>query len=133
MHRFSACLCVLVIAAWAPAQQPKRARPAITGISHTTFFADDLEKSRHFYTAIVGWKQVPTGEAPSSVRIYADHAQYIELISSPSKGLADRLVSIGFSTSDAESMRRFLAANGVAVPATVSVDHQGDRFFKVHD
>jgi catechol 2,3-dioxygenase-like lactoylglutathione lyase family enzyme len=133
MHRFFACLCVLVIAASAPAQQPKPARPAITGISHMTFFADDLEKSRHFYTSTVGWKQVPTGKAQSGVRFYANHAQYIELISSPSKGLADRLVSIGFSTSDAESMRRFLAANGVAVPGTVSVDHQGDKSFVVHD
>jgi len=133
MYRSFAFLCLLVIAIVLPAEQPNPTRPLITGISHMTLFADDLEQSQHFYASVVGWTQVPTGKPQSGVRFYANHAQYIELISPPTKGLADRLVSIGFSTSDAESMRRFLAGNGVPVPPAVAVDHLGDKSFLVHD
>lgn len=44
-----------------------------------------------------------------------------------------RFEGIGFSTSDAEGLRRFLGANGVPVPETVSADGLGSRFFDVKD
>jgi catechol 2,3-dioxygenase-like lactoylglutathione lyase family enzyme len=133
MYRAFVLMFAVVIASMAPGQQPKPIRPAITGISHMTLYADDLEKSQQFYGSLVGWKQVPSGQAQSGVRFYANHKQFIELVSPASKGLADRLVSIGFSTSDADAMRKFLAANGVPVPQEVTVDQEGDKSFLVHD
>jgi catechol 2,3-dioxygenase-like lactoylglutathione lyase family enzyme len=129
MLRSFGVLCLLLASVVSPGQS-NSARPAITGISHMTFHADDLEKSQHFYISVVGWTQVPAG---AGLRFYANHEQYIELQSSQTKGMADRLVCIGFSTSDAEAMRRFLAAHGVSVPTEVSVDGEGDRSFSVAD
>ncbi len=117
--------------------QATPARPAITGISHVTLFADDIAKSRQFYTATLGWSAVPAQGAQPGIRFYANHAQYIELVSPPSPGLnsslANRLDSVAFLTADAEALRRYLAAHDVAVPAAVTVEKDGSRSFVVRD
>jgi catechol 2,3-dioxygenase-like lactoylglutathione lyase family enzyme len=133
MYRTFVLSCVLIFHGIAFGQEAKATRPAITGLSHMTLYADDLNKSREFYSELLGWEQVPSGSAESGVRFYANHVQYIELLSPPSKGLANRFDSIGFSTSDAERLRKFLGANGVAVPPVVTVDRDGNRFFYVED
>jgi catechol 2,3-dioxygenase-like lactoylglutathione lyase family enzyme len=130
-------LITLALVAWsipslAPAQQTT-ARPAITGISHLTLFADDFAKSKQFYASLLGWEPVPANGAESGIRFYANHIQYVELLSPPSAGLADRLDSVGFSTSDADALRKYLGANGVSVPNAVTVEKNGDRSFLVHD
>jgi len=133
MRRSLILCCALLVPGLAMAQQSKPGRPAITGISHMTLYADDLHKSQEFYANILGWEQVPAGSPGPGVRFYANHAQYIELQTPPSKGLADRSVSIGFSTVSAEGMRVYLGAHGVGVPGAVSVDPAGSRFFTVKD
>src|ERR1019366_1296188 len=92
-------------------EMPKR--PPITGISHMTLYADDFAKSQHFYQSELGWEQVPAGTPRSGVRFYANHLQYVELVTPPSQHLANRLEDFGFFTSDAEALRRFLAAKGI--------------------
>jgi catechol 2,3-dioxygenase-like lactoylglutathione lyase family enzyme len=127
---------VLLLASLLPAPLPAQqapSRPAITGISHMTLYADDIVKSEHFYTQVVGWEQVPATGAPSGVRFYANHQQYIELVSPPRPGMADRLEGFGFVTSNAEGMRRFLAAHGITVPAAVTTEPDGSHSFLVHD
>ncbi|MGO9434686.1 MAG: VOC family protein [Terracidiphilus sp.] len=133
MLRSLAWLFVLTVPGLALGQQPKSTRPPITGISHVVFYADDLGKSQQFYGPSLGWVQAPAGSAESGVRFYANHVQYVELVSPPAPGLVDRLVRIAFSTSDAESLRIFLAANGLAVPHTLSVDRDGNKFFRTSD
>lgn len=123
----------LFLSAPAPAQHVSEGRPAITGISHVTLYADDMQKSQQFYQSLLGWDMVPAGEAKSGVRFYANHAQYIELISPPRPNMANRLICIGFSTADAEALRRFLGAHGVSVPEAVTVGRDGSRSFLVHD
>jgi catechol 2,3-dioxygenase-like lactoylglutathione lyase family enzyme len=113
-----------------PASSP---RPAITGISHITLFADNIPKSQKFYAELLGWDQVPSNAAKPGVRFYANHSQYVELISPPSPGLADRLDAVAFSTSDAESLRKYLGTHGVAVPQTLTVGADGSRSFLVRD
>ncbi len=117
--------------------QKSPSRPAITGISHITLYADDIAKSERFYTQVIGWKQVPGAAAPSGVRFYANHQQYIELVSPPHPGmrpdLIDRLEGFGFVTADAEGLRRFLGARRIAVPATVTTEPDGSHSFLVHD
>jgi catechol 2,3-dioxygenase-like lactoylglutathione lyase family enzyme len=113
--------------------QTVQARPDITGISHLTLFADDFAKSKQFYTTLLGWDAVPAQGAASGIRLYANHIQYVELITPPSAGLSDRLDSVGFSTGNAEALRKYLAAHGVTVPSAVTTEKNGDRSFTVLD
>ena len=107
------------------AQPASAPRPAITGISHVTLFADDIPRSEQFYGKLLGWEQVPSNAAKPGVRFYANHSQYVELVSPPSAGLADRLDLVAFSTNDAEALRKYLGANGVAVPPTLTTRRTG--------
>jgi catechol 2,3-dioxygenase-like lactoylglutathione lyase family enzyme len=117
----------------AVAQQTPATRPAITGISHVTLFADDIPKSQVFYASLLGWDQQPPTAAQSGVRFYANHSQYIELVSPPQPGMVDLLDHVAFATADAEALRKYLGANGVAVPDAVTVDRDGNRSFVLHD
>jgi catechol 2,3-dioxygenase-like lactoylglutathione lyase family enzyme len=112
---------------------PAQNQPAITGISHVVFYADNIAQSREFYGALLGWLPMPaTGSAPG-LRFYPNHAQYVELLPPPSLGQADRLDLVAFETKDAERLREQLAANGIAVPAAVTLEHDGSRSFQVRD
>jgi catechol 2,3-dioxygenase-like lactoylglutathione lyase family enzyme len=133
MYRFFLLTCALGINGLAFAQGTSAARPAITGISHLTLYADDLQKSQTFYSGLLGWEQVPAGAPQPEVRFYANHLQYIALKPAPSRGLANRFDSIGFSTSDAAQLRKFLEGHGVAVPPSIRVDEEGDKSFEVRD
>lgn len=115
------------------AQHASAPRPAITGISHVTLYADNIPKSEMFYKDLLGWDEVSRAGAKSGVRFYANHSQYVELVSPPKPGLEDRLEMVAFSTSNAEAMRRYLGGHGVAVPAAVTVDADGSRSFVVRD
>jgi len=108
-------------------------RPAITGISHVTFYADNLASSKRFYTSVLGWVQVPPGPAQSGVRFYANHAQYIQLVSPPRPDMANRFDSVGFSTSDAEGLRTYLAVHGIKVPKAVMIETDGSKSFVAAD
>lgn len=113
--------------------QPGSGRPAITGISHLTLFADDIAKSKQFYASLLGWEPVPSSGDSSGIRFYANHEQYVELVSPPPPSLVNRLDSVGFSTSDANALRKYLGAHGVAVPSSVTTDKFGDSSFLVLD
>ncbi len=115
------------------AQPASPSRPTIGGISHVTLLADDIPKSQQFYAELLGWDQVPSADAKSGVRFYANHSQYVELVSPPQAGLADRLDMVAFLTSDAEALRRYLGINGVDVPRAVTAEADGSRSFVVHD
>jgi uncharacterized protein len=117
----------------ATAYTPLADRPAITGISHLTLFADDFAKSQQFYAGLLGWGQVPAAPAKAGVRFYANHAQYVELVSPPIPGQLDRLDSVAFATADAEGLRRYLAEHDVTVPPALTIDADGNRSFVVHD
>jgi catechol 2,3-dioxygenase-like lactoylglutathione lyase family enzyme len=133
MHKSLSVALALVLPTMTLAQQPIGERSAITGISHVTLFADNIPKSKQFYGSLLGWDPVPATGAESGVRFYANHLQYIELVSPPQPSLDDRLDLIAFSTSNAGSLRRFLVANGVTVPKEVTTERDGSRSFQVRD
>ena len=124
---------IVILPSLVIAQPESSQRPAITGISHVTLFADDIPKSEQFYAKLLGWEQVPSNAAKPGVRFYANHSPYVELVSPPFAGLADRLDLVAFSTNDAEALRKYLGANGVAVPRTLTTEADGSRSFLVHD
>jgi len=123
----------LLLSAVGLAQHSSPSRPAITGISHLALFADDIPKSEVFYGSLLGWEQVPAAGAQSGVRFYANHLQYVELLTAPKPGMLDRLDSVAFATGDAEALRKYLGAHGVTVPAAVTIESNGDRSFMVRD
>lgn len=133
MKKVLALTLVLFLSSLLCAQTAQPLRPAINGISHVTFYVDDIPKSETFYATVLGWEQVPAGGAGPGVRFYANHQQYIELISPPRPGMINRLASFGFVTNDAEMLRQFLAAHGVAVPHSVTAGQNGSRSFTVRD
>jgi catechol 2,3-dioxygenase-like lactoylglutathione lyase family enzyme len=94
---------------------------------------DDIPKSEHFYAELLGWDQVPSSSAKSGVRFYANHSQYVELVTPPRTGLADRLDFVAFSTTDADALRKYLGAHGISVPKEVTVEADGSRSLLVHD
>jgi len=133
MRRLFVVSLVLISSSLAFAQGAKTPRPAITGISHVSFYADDLAKSQQFYTSLLGWEQFPAGAAKPGVRFYANHSQYVQLLPAPHKDMVNRLDSIGFSTDNAEALRAFLAANGITAPKAVTKESSGDLSFQVKD
>lgn len=123
----------LLLSGIAQGQRTPTTRPAITGISHITLYASDIPKSQQFYTSLLGWPQSPAG-AESGVHFYANHLQYVELISPPgNQDPADLLDTVAFSTSNADALRKFLAANGVSVPKAVVRGQDGSMNFIVRD
>ncbi len=115
------------------AQPAPAPRPSITGIAHITLYADDMAKSQSFYQSLLGWKMMPSRHPESGMRYYANHQQYVELVEPPAPGRMDRLVSVGFATTDAESLRRYLGAHGIVVPKSVTVEQDGTKSFEVRD
>jgi len=133
MYRWLVLMYALGIGVAAFPQGASAARPAITGISHMTLYADDLQKSKAFYSGLLGWEEVTAGDPQPGVRFYANHAQYIALQPAPAKGLANRFDGVGFATGDAERLRRFLGTHGVPVPPFITADEEGDKSFDVKD
>ena len=109
------------------AQKP----PAITGISHVVLYANDVQRSKEFYGGLLGWVPESIADTPHAMRFYANHEQYVEVVPPPSPSQPDRLRSVGFATSDANALRRYLGSKGVAVPDSLKTDPRGDRSFEV--
>jgi catechol 2,3-dioxygenase-like lactoylglutathione lyase family enzyme len=133
MGKYLAAALTCLLCSLGFAQTPPQSEPAITGISHVTLYADDMAKSREFYTSLLGWDPVPASGSLPGIRFYANRLQYIELAAPPRPALENRLERVAFLTSDAEALRSYLAAKGVAVPAGVSTGPDGARSFLTHD
>lgn len=106
-------------------------RPRVTGISHVAFRVSDLTRARAFYETLLGY---PTEATPggNSMRAAVNERQYVAL-----KGgldtAEDRLDHVALETSDADAMRRYLAARGVAVPSALGTDESGNAAFTIRD
>src|SRR3954465_13611511 len=97
------------------AAEPKR--PKITGIANFTAKVDSLDEARKFYGGVVGLHEAFTTRDPAvegglvAFKVY--DTQFVEL--SPTlKGDEDRLIRIGFETTDARGLRDYLASKGVS-------------------
>ena len=127
MRRILILCVVFALPGIASAQDLSNMRPPpITGIAHITLYRTTW-RNRSSSIGLLGWKMMPKGQARSGVRFYANHLQYIELISPPGPGRMNRLDSIAFATNDAESLRRYLDSRQVAVPRALTVDRDGSK------
>ena len=133
MRKLFCTLLWLSLSAVLHAQSAPASLPAITGISHVTFYADDFSQSSKFYAGLLGWQQVSASTSSAGVRFYANHLQYVELKSPPQAGQADRLDSVAFLTANAERLRQYLGTHGVKVPEAVTIEKDGSRSLLVRD
>jgi len=109
-------------AAYLPAAKPAVVeRPPIVGVAHIALKADDLAAAREFYGHVLGFAEVTnldenfaSGEQMLCFKVN-DH-QYIEIFEK--KGMSpneDRLINIGFETTDVSRLRAYLASRDVYV------------------
>jgi catechol 2,3-dioxygenase-like lactoylglutathione lyase family enzyme len=135
MKRFTAlaALLTLALAAIPSARAQQPARPPITGISHISFYTSHPDQSQHFYIHDIGLKKMPDPINPVGVRYYIDSDQFVEVLPLPSGEGVNRLAQIGFLTTNARQLRRYLQSRGVQVTAHVSRASDGSYWFNVTD
>ena len=136
--RTIAALAVILLAGQAVGQQAVPARPRITGISHVGYFVSDLPKALEFWHGLLGFDEYYSlaRENGKNVRIAfikINDRQHVELFTDPPPSPPSHMSHVCFSVDDVDAMRRYLAANGITVPAKVTKTHAGDLAFEVHD
>lgn len=123
-------LCTLV-----PLSLLAQARPKLLSVSNLSVYAADPIKAERFYVHDLGATKMPDPEHSDGARYYFNDTQFVEVLPLP-QGEADpknRLHSTGYNTADVEAMRKYLAAQGFATPATSTQDADGGRHFEVTD
>ena len=110
------------------------ARPQITGVSHITVYATDPARTERFYVHDLGAIKGDDPENAKGVRYYFAPTQFVEVLPIPS-GYAsiNRLDHVAFTTTDAQALRNYLAAQKFAVPRKVERGGDGSRWFDVTD
>ena len=110
-----------------------QSRPPILGVSHIAVYTSDSAKAEHFYVHDIGLKKGDDPEHSDGVRYYVNQEQFVEVLPLPSGAGVDRLDHIGYITSSAERMRKYLGAHGVTVPDAVQHGSDGSAWFDVKD
>jgi catechol 2,3-dioxygenase-like lactoylglutathione lyase family enzyme len=112
-------------------EQP--ARPKITGIAHVRLYCSSLEKSRDFYTKIVGLPSSGGDHAGvSRLSFPINTLQSIQLEQAPSPAPANWVAEVAFTTDNVARMRRYFLAHGIKVSAVVK-DTNGPPHFELAD
>jgi len=112
-------------------------RPPIVGVAHIAVKTNDMAAARDFYSKYLGFAEAFSIENPAGGPAEAcfkvnDH-QYIEVAPTLASATEDRLSNIAFETTNAAQLRDYLASKGVAVPAGVQPDHDGNLTLAVKD
>ena len=114
--------------------QASNSRPSITGISHLSVYSADLNKTETFYVHDLGAFKAADPENPQGVRYYFSPTQFVEVLPLPQGYTSiNRLDHVAYITGDAERLRSYLGAHGVAVPASVETGSDGSKWFDVKD
>lgn len=108
-------------------------RPKITGISHLAVYTSDAAATDHYYREIIGAAKEADPENPAGVKYAFSTTQYVEVLPLPANAGVNRMDHAAFNTSDADGMRKFLAAKGWKTPASVTKGKDGSRWFAVTD
>ena len=119
----------------AAAQMPEKplARPKITGVSHLAVYTSNAAAADHFYRELMGAAKLPDPENPKGVRYAFNAVQFVEVLPLPAGEGINRLDHVAFSTTDADGLRKYLAAKAWKTPPTVSKGEDGSRWFTVRD
>jgi catechol 2,3-dioxygenase-like lactoylglutathione lyase family enzyme len=126
-------LCIgLQSSALASASQPKR--PRITGIDSVTIYVSDLNKSREFYSRVLGLTGCPHYKGTEVCFLVRPSGQRVllKLAAAQNSALKNWLAEIAFATDDLAAMRRYLLAHGFS-PSEIKKDPDGSQYFRVRD
>ena len=107
-------------------------RPKITGIADIALKVDSLDEARRFYSGVVGLGEAFTTR-DGLVVFKVNDRQFVKISPTLKAENEDRLIHIAFETSDARKLHDYLSSRGVAVPAKVDRDADGNRSFSVKD
>ena len=124
---FSSALALSAVAQNAPE------RPKITGISHLAVYASDPAATEHYYVDVIGAVKQADPENSKGTRYALSPTQFVEVLPLPANAGISRFDHAGVNTTDAEGMRKYLAAKGWKVPAKVMKGSDGSRWFEVLD
>ena len=108
-------------------------RPPITGVSHLSVYTSNAPAAEHYYVHDIGLKKGPDPENPAGVRYYVNPTQFVEVLPLPPNTGNSRLDHIGYITTNAEALRKYLADHKYPVPASVEKASDGSRWFNVND
>ena len=109
-------------------------RPAITGVFHIAVYAANPAASEYFYEHDLGGVKGEDPENRAGVRYYFAPTQFVEVLPLPEGSpTINRLDHVAYVTRDGESMRQYLASQGIAVPDRVSQGFDYSRWFEVVD
>ncbi len=115
------------------AKAPPGPRPGITGISHLAIYARDMAKSEHFYTHVLGARKGADPENPAGVRYYLSSRQFVEVLPAPAGQGPSMLAHVAYSTTDAATLRAWLAASDVSGLGAMQRSTEGERWFALRD
>jgi catechol 2,3-dioxygenase-like lactoylglutathione lyase family enzyme len=111
-------------------------RPPIMGVAHIGLRTSDLAAADNFYGHVLGFDHFsldkPEGGLMLNYYKVNDH-QYIEIYPTLRDPNEDRMTHFAFETTDVEDLRKFLAARGVKVPASLKPGLDGNLSMMVKD
>ncbi|HKR31068.1 MAG TPA: VOC family protein [Terriglobales bacterium] len=122
-HAFSIAL---FLTTWVAAGQEVQ-RPAITGVSHVTFYTTAPDAAKHFYGDLLGLAQ------NDHSNVFLVGRQAVQALAENPPNPHSLLSNIGFATANAEQLRRYLQSRSVHVPARIEQNPDGTRWFEVKD
>jgi len=106
-------------------------RPPIVGVAEVVLRTDNMAAARTFYGHALGFAE-PCDTGNVACFKVNDH-QYIEIHPDLTSDAQDRLIEVAFETTDVKQLRDYLATRGVAVPAAVATDANGDLALPLTD
>ena len=116
-------------------EQPER--PRITGIDHVTIYVNDVTKSSHFYSDVLGLTVgCPGYSGPETCFLVRPSGQRLLLKPAPTDIRNDAhkswLAEVGFATDNISRMRDYILAHGFK-PGPLQKESDGARSFRVPD
>ncbi len=106
-------------------------RPRILGIDHVAFYTTNPEGVKKLYGGVLGLDSADPAESGESVR-YMVGAQWVGYSPAPEPKSNDRMDHVAWRTDNITALRKYLIAQGIAVP---QIQGRGDHslFFLVND
>jgi lactoylglutathione lyase len=111
-------------------------RPPIVGIAYVELKVSDIKKSFSFYEGLLGYKCIPSFKIATKQGAFfipVNHRQSIKMLGGLAETEDERLVAIGFQTTDAEAMRMYLSSKSISVPDRISKDSGNSFSFSILD
>lgn len=116
----------------------------ITGIAHTAFFVEDVERSLHFYCEILGFKKLfnytgeRDGHAVSLTYVQVARRQFLELFQGSKEKQPWKMQSIGFfhfclEVDDLDKSAELMKSNNIPFFAPPHTGPDGTRAFWIED